>query len=348
MRGKWLLFSGTVILMAIAAGALSVLYKPAVKEPEKKAAAPQGVQPGDEIALNGTIQAAHVVTVRAPVDGTIDSWDVQTGQDVLEGQVLGRVKNTALESAQQQAQMELDRSQTRVTNLEGSILAARLEAARAEADATRTKAEVELLERTYTREQMQFKEGALARLKFEKTEKAYKAAREEAGTAATVATQTAERVAKLEKDLELAKKALEERTAILDEAKEDLESAAITSPVDGTVLALKAEAGGEVSRNMLDLVQLAVDPAILDVVVQPEADALKLLQPGQPALVIVPEVTSEGLMGEVKQVKEKEAVVEFTSPSPAIKHGMQAGVRIKLIEAAPQEPIAQPAAPPAR
>lgn len=344
MRGKWLLFSGVVILLAIAAGALSVLYKPPVKPAEKKAALPQGIQPGDEVALNGKIQAAHVVTVKAPVDGTIDEWDVQAGQDVLAGQVLGRVKNTALESAQQQAQIELDRSQTRVTNLEGSILTARLEAARAEADATRAKAEAELLEKSYSREQMQFKEGALARLKFEKTEKAYQAARSDAETAASVATQSSERVTKLEKDLEQAKKALDERTAILDEAKEDLEASAITAPVDGTVLALKVDSGGEVSRSMLDLVQLAVDPAILDVIVEPEIAALKLMQPGQPALVTVPEVSSEGLLGEVRRVKESEAIVEFTSPNPAIRHGMQAGVRIKLIE--PQGGQRPPAAVP--
>lgn len=340
MRGKWLLFSGVVILMAIAAGALSVLRKPAPPKAAQSEQKPAGPRPGDEIGLNGKIQAAHMVGVRAPVDGSVDSWDVEVGQDVVEGQPLGRVKNMALESAQEQAQLELDRAQGRVTTLEGSILAARLEAARAEADASRAKAEAEMLERQFLREQNQYKEGALARMKFEKTESAYNTAKQEVATLAGVAASTAERVTKIEKDLELAKKALDEKMATLEDAKADLEASIVSAPVDGTVLALKVETGGEVNRSMLDLVQLAVDPAILHVVVQPEPEVLKALQPGQPALVLVPEVTAEGLVGEVKSVKDNEALVEFTSPNPAIKHGMQAGVRIKLVEVAPN-----PAAP---
>lgn len=336
MRGKWLLFSGTVILLAIAAGALSVLKKPAPVAAKKAEEKPAGPQLGDELAFNGKIQAAHIVAVRAPVDGLLDSWDVDAGQDVVQGQPLGRVKNTALESALERAQMELDRAQSKVTGIEGSILAARLEAARAEGDASRTRTELDILERQYLREQNQFKEGAIARLKFEKTEQAYNKAKAEAATSAGVAATTADRVNKLEKDLELAKKTLEDSTGVLEDAKSDLEAAVVIAPADGTVIALKVQPGEEVNRSMMDLVQLAVDPAILDVVVQPEPAALKMLAAGQPALVLVPEVLAEGLVGQVKSVNETEAIVEFTSPNPAIKHGMQAGVRIKLVEVAPQ------------
>ncbi len=335
MRGKWLLFSGVVILAAMAAGALSVLRKPAAEPPAKVEAAAAAPSLGDEIGLNGKIQVAHIKAVRAPVDGVVDSWEVEAGQDVVEGQPLGRVRNSALESAQELAQLELDRAQTKVTSLEGSILAARLEAARADADAVRAKGETQMLEKQYLREQNQFKEGALARLKFEKTEAAYNAARQEAATAAATAALNTERVTQLDRELALAKKTLDEKTATLEDAKSDVEASIIVAPVDGTVLSLKVEAGGEVNRAMLDLIQLGVDPAILDVVVQPEPAALKAIQPGQPAMVLVPEVTSEGLLGEVKAVNDNEAIVEFTSPNPAIKHGMQAGVRIRIAPTAP-------------
>jgi multidrug resistance efflux pump len=335
MRGKWLLFSVAVILLAIAAGALSVLRKPAVAPKKEEPAAPQ-LMAGDEVSFTGKIEAARIVPVPAPMQGVLDSWEVETGQDVLEGQVLGRVKNASLDTAQEQAQMELDRAQTRVANIEASILASRLEAARADADSQRARAESDQLEKLFQRQQHLLKEGATPRVKFDQAEKDYQSARQEAATAATIASQTAERVAKLEKDLELAKKTLEERTAVLEEAKADLESSMITAPVDGTVLSLKVEQGAEVDRAMQDLVQLAVDPAILNVIIEPDPPALKLMQPGQPALVTVAEVMGEGLPGEVKKVQDNQVTVEFTSPNPAIKHGMAAGVRIKLI------PVEQP------
>jgi len=54
------------------------------------------------------------------------------------------------------------------------------------------------------------------------------------------------------------------------------------------------------------------------------------LKPGLPALILVPDVTSEALSGEVREVKGKQIIVEFTSPDAAIKHGMMASVRIKV------------------
>lgn len=335
MRGKWLLFSGTVILLAIAAGALSVLRKPAPVPKKEEAAAPQ-LAMGDEVSFTGKIEAARVVPVPAPVEGFLESWDVETGQDVLEGQALGRVKNTALDAAQERAQMELERAQTRVSNIEASILASRLEAARADGDAQRARSDADQLEKAYQRQQRLFAEGATPRVKFEQAEKDYQAAKQESLSATTIAGQTAERVAKLEKDLELAKKALDDGAAVLEDAKADLEASILTAPVDGTVLSLKVEAGGEVDRGMQDLVQLAVDPAILNVIIEPDPPALKMMQPGQPALVTVAEVMNESLQGEVKQIRENQVTVEFTSPNPAIKHGMVAGVRIKLI------PVEQP------
>jgi HlyD family secretion protein len=330
MRGKWLLVSGTVLLLAVAAGTLSVLRKPAPPPPSAQQTV-HGPQPGDEISLTGKIQAAHIVAVAAPVDGTLDTWLVESGQEVLEEQELGHIRNTGLESAQQQAEQELDRAQSRVSNLEASILAGKLEAARTESDASRTRTEAARLEKLYAREQLLYREGATARLKFEKAEKEYRAAQEEANTAAELARQASERISKLEKDLDLARKVLEEKTAALEEAKEDMKAATILSPAEGLIIKLAVDAGAEVDRSMRDLVQIAVDPALLEIVVEPEPPILEKLQPGQPALVTVPEAGPDAMQGQIKQIKDSQVIIEFTSPTPAIKHGMTGSVKLKLM-----------------
>lgn len=330
MRGKWLLVGGTVLLLAAAAGTLSVLRKPA-PPPVPKKEVPQGPQPGDEISLSGKIQAAHIVAVPAPIDGTIDTWLVESGQEVLEEQEIGHIRNSGLESAQEHAEQELDSARSRVSNLEASILASKLEAARTESDAARAKSEAARLEKLYAREQLLYREGATARLKFEKAEKEYRVAQEEANTASELSRQAGERITKLEKDLDLAKKALEDKNAALEDAKEDLKSATIVAPAEGLILKLSVEVGGEVDRSMRDLVQIAVDPALLEIVVEPEPAILAKLQPGQPALVLVPEAGPEGLQGQIKSIQDTQVVIEFASPTPAIKHGMTGSVRLKLM-----------------
>ncbi|MBI3684309.1 MAG: efflux RND transporter periplasmic adaptor subunit [Acidobacteria bacterium] len=330
MRGKWLLIWATVILLAIAVGALSVLRKPATT-PAGKEQVMQPAEPvGDEVALTGKIRAAHIVAVPAPVDGTLESWAVDVGHEVLEGQPLGHIQNTGLEAAREIAQFELERAQTRVTALEGAILAARLEAARAEADAGRTRSETARLEKVFARQQMLYREGATPRLVFEKADLEYKAAQEEAATSAEISRQAAGRVAKLEKDLDLSRTSINDRAVELEAAKENLESANILAPADGAILKLGVEVGGEVARTMQDLVQIAVDPALLEVVVEPEPRVIERIRPGQPALVLVPDIQSESLEGQVKQVDGTRVIIEFSSPNPAIQHGMTASVRIKL------------------
>lgn len=329
MKGKWLLISASIILLAIAAGALSRLRKQEPAPPPKAAVKTAPVV-GDELAIMGKIQAAHIVPVAAPVDGYLEGWDVEVGQEVVEGQLIGNIQNGGLASIKQQAQEQLESIQNRISNLESQILAAKLEAARGDAEAARGTGEAQRLEKIYSRQAMLFKEGATPRLVYEKAEREYKASQEEAAIAVAVATGATERVGKLEADLKLLKTGVEERQAALDEAAEDMEAANILAPVDGLVIKLGVEAGGEVDRSMRDLVQIATDPDLLEVTVEPDPAVLEKLKPGMPALIQVPDVTSEALDGIVKEIKGTQVIVEFGSPYPAIKHGMSAAVRIKI------------------
>jgi hypothetical protein len=68
----------------------------------------------------------------------------------------------------------------------------------------------------------------------------------------------------------------------------------------------------------------------LEVALEPEPPILKRIRPGQPALVLVPDLQSTGITGDVKEIKGTQVLVEFNSTIPAIRPGMVADVRLRL------------------
>jgi hypothetical protein len=78
------------------------------------------------------------------------------------------------------------------------------------------------------------------------------------------------------------------------------------------------------------LFQIATDTFALEVALEPQPPVLKSLRPGQPALVLVPDLGTPGITGDIKEIKGNLVVVEFNSTIPAIRPGMVADVRFKL------------------
>src|SRR5258708_33716945 len=66
MRGKWLLAGSSVILVALATGALTRLrHEASAKTPEVQKS--RAADPPRELSLPGKIQAQHVIPLGAPV-----------------------------------------------------------------------------------------------------------------------------------------------------------------------------------------------------------------------------------------------------------------------------------------
>jgi multidrug resistance efflux pump len=332
MRGKWLLFSGIAVLVAIAAGTLSLLRRSVTSEPRLVVPAPSPSPPaGAEVSLPGKIRAHKVITVAAPIDGTIEFVAGDVGQEVYEGQLLAQIKNTGLETAHQEATAEAEQAQTRLNTLQGNLIAGRLEASRAHADASRSRTEFDRAEKAYLRQQMLYNQGATPRLVFEKAQKEFQLAQGEFQGLDQVARLADERIASLQKEVDGARRALAEKNQALEDAQQNLAACEIHSPVDGLVVARSKQPGEEVSQEVKDLFQIAVDLDWLEVVLEPEPPVLERIRPGQEALVQVAEIPTEGLPGKVREIKNGEVVVDFASPSPAVRPGLTAQVRIKLI-----------------
>jgi len=315
----------------MAAGGLTLMRKDAA--PKKKAVeAPKAVElaPGAEVSYSGMIGARNVVLVPAPLDGTMDSIEVEVGREVFEGQLLGRVKNEGLEADRTRASEEFETIQSKVNNLESGLIAARLEASRASADATRAQGEYDRLQKIATREEMLMREGATPRVRYEKAQNDYANAKNEFEGLREIARQAGERVTVMSRDLDTARKSLEEKQASLEAAQTDLASAEVHSPVDGVLIAAKAAAGDAVQVGMADLFQVATNPLQVKVVIEPEPNVVARLKAPAPVMVLVAEFPQTPIDGEIKSIADGRVTVEFDAPDAAVKPGLTATVRLKI------------------
>ncbi|MBI5083304.1 MAG: hypothetical protein HZB13_01730 [Acidobacteria bacterium] len=330
MRGKWILLCGAVLFTAAGAGAIAWYYRHA--PPQKQSNQPPVELPkGAEVHLAGKIRAANVVRIPAPLEGVAEEFPVKPGDEVYEGQILGRITNDALLSDEKETAIEAERAQARVSALESELIAVRLEESRLAADASRVRMELQRTERTYRRQSLLHAEGATARNAFLKSEEEYTAAKQESETVLGQAAAAAERIQKTVREIEAARKTLAEKEQEHERAKDALAAANILAPVDGLILTIKKSAGDQVDRSMEDLIEIATDLSQLEFVIETaDPRMLKRFAVGQQALIQIAEIPGDGIPATVKSVDESQVVLEFSSPSPMLRPGMTAVAKLKL------------------
>lgn len=295
---------------------------PVVQEPE--------LAEGAEAVLEGTLRAIHVVSVVAPLDGVLEEIPVAPGDEVFEGQILGRIANDLLEQNEKNATLELERAKSRVTALESTLLAARLEESRASADAARARSEFQRAEREYERQRLLLREGATARNTHDSAQKLFQTTQVETETLTTLTRAIQERIQQTSRDIEAARKLLAQEEEELEAARQELAAAMILAPVDGVIIAIRKQAGADVEKEKDSLFDIGVDLTELEVVVEPNPPLLRRLKPGLPALVELAELPEGGVPATVRGVEDGKAYVEFSSPSPLVRPGVTAVVRLKL------------------
>ncbi len=329
MRGKWVLIAGGLVFAALAVGTLVMLrHRPA---PEPKRAVAPTAEAVTEANLSGTLRAQHVVDVEAEVIGIIDSFAVDVGEEVYQGQLLAHISSEGLQAEQERAMAAADGARAKLNSLGAALGAARLEASRARADANRARRESERIQRVYERQQTLVREGATPRLIFERAQKENDNARAEFSSLDTIARQAEDRTGELVKEIEISQRILNEKTREVDDAQLVLAAAEVHSPVDGLVVARQGEVGKTIPLDRKTLFRIAVDTNLLEAVLDPEPPQLPRFHPGQPALILAADVPDEGIPGEVKAVEKDQVVVAFASPTPLLRPGMQVQVRVKLI-----------------
>lgn len=329
MRGQWLLFGGTVLILA--AGAGSVAYYRRLTPPAKPAQqAPAELPPGSEVRLSGSIRALNVVQIPAPLGGIAEEFAVKPGDEVFEGQILGRIANESLLQDERETNLELERVQARLTSLESEAIAARLEESRVAAELSRARSELQRAERVYLRQQLLNREGATPRNVFLKAEQEFKTAEQEAETALGLSNAAHDRIQKTSHEVELAKKLVAEKEQEHDAAKAQLAASDILSPIDGLVLAIRKNAGDEIEKGLPNLIEIASDLSQLELVITAPPNVVKRIAAGQAALLMSAEVPGDGLPAKVKAIEGDNIIIEFSSPTTLIRPGMTAVARLKL------------------
>lgn len=326
--GRWLI--GIVAIGVLAAAVVQGVHyyrsrqAPPPPPPEKQAVPP------DSLTLSGKVRARHVVPVAAMLDGTLEDLQVIDGQEVAEGQLLARIRNTGLELEEEEKKQEVERLQERINSLESQLIAGRLEASRAEADSTRAQAQFSLVEKNYQRQKMLLAEGAVARLAFEKTEKEYQTLKTELDAVTEIFRQAQAKVEIGTKNLEEVRKQLAARTEELEDAKAQMLAAEIHAPVDGVLIGHRAEPGGTVTHDMKNLFEIAVSLSALEFVADRLPEHSGLLKPGQTAAIVIPEAGGDALPGVIRNIDERQIILDFDSPNPAVKPGLTAQARVQL------------------
>jgi multidrug resistance efflux pump len=328
MRGKWLLIAGVVLIASIGGGVLS--HRLRKVPPPAPAPAEAAVLKTNEITIGGQIRAVHVTGVGSSIEGNIEAFVVDVGDEVFEGQVLARIGSSGLESTREQAAASADLAQQVVTSAEAAMNSAKMEVSRADADMERSKNQVNRAQQVFERQTTLHKAGATPKLKYEAAVVEYEAAVKEFEVMDKALRAARDGLQTTNEKLARAKTELVERNEELEAAQGAFEAAEVRAPMAGVIVGRQGEPG-KPSRDYGDqLFQIATDLFTLEVVLDPKPDQLKRIHPGQQALVLVLDLHSAGMTGFVKEIKDQQAIVEFTSGTVSIKPGMRADVRLKL------------------
>ena len=327
LSGKWLLAAIAAIALGVGGAAFSLHWKRrAPAAPLHKSGAAL-LQSNREVTVSGKIRPQHIVPVKAGMDGDLDAFLVDVGQDVFEGQALARIGASGLELARGAAETAVNGAQDQVARAESAVAAARMESSRADADQQRSRMARDRLQQVWDRQQTLFRAGAASRQAYEKAQRDFENARQDSEIMDNAARASTEQLTSSQNSLSAARKNLAERSQDLEAAQNNMQSAEVRSPVDGLVVARNGEPG---KPALGDLFEISTDMFALEVVLEPPPPVLNRLRPGQQALVLIPDLQSAGIPGTVKAINAGEVVVEFQCTLPAVKPGMLADVRFKV------------------
>jgi multidrug resistance efflux pump len=331
MQGKWVVVTVALVVAGAAGGVIVMRRRHAPPAAPPRAAGALELPASGIVTFTGTIRAQRVVNIGASVDGDIEVFLAEVGQEVFQGQALARIASPAVAGDREDASNAVERARDEVARNENALSAALMEQSRAAADADRGRAEMDSANREYQRQLAAFKQGATPRVAYEKAEKSYQTAADRYNLLNRTLTAAAEDARNSQAAVDAAKAALEARLAGLDEARDNADAATeVRSPVDGVVVARNGEQGKPAREPGDQMFTIATDLSALEVTVEPPPPVLSRIVPGLPAMVLVPELTSAGFEGEVQGIDKGVVVVQFVSALPAVRPGMKADVRIKL------------------
>jgi RND family efflux transporter MFP subunit len=182
-----------------------------------------------EQPLTGTTTPFRTVSLRSQVEGRLLGLNVDVGDRVNQGQIIGQIDDALFRTAINQAEAELASLKSEVARINAQISNARAEVERA-------RLQLQQLQADSQRQQKLAQQGAIARATAEQ-------ARTEAQTAAQVFRAAQESVRVEQQSLAAAQARVVAQQAVVAQAQERRSYARLISPISGVILVRVTEPG---------------------------------------------------------------------------------------------------------
>ncbi|MGG6264627.1 efflux RND transporter periplasmic adaptor subunit [Leptolyngbya sp. AN03gr2] len=260
----------------------------------------------EEQTYTGTTRPFREVSLRSQAEGRITDISVNVGDRVQSGQVLARLDGTIANSSVAQAEAEVAARESEVASLQAEVEEARTQVERARLELQQARSD-------YQRQAQLFRQGATS-------EQQAETARTAVGTAQQALRSAENQVATRQQAVSASARRITAQQAIVNQERERQSFSALTSPVNGSVLARPtepgnlAQAGTEVLR-LGDFSQVKVQVQVSE----REFASIREGQRAQVRLDALPNQTITGTVTRISPAAETRArliPVEVTIPNP--------------------------------
>lgn len=308
---------GIVLAILIAAGVIWGARHRAAAQAAKPASGNTAQTP-KEMTINGHVEAVHVIPVGVAIAGEVDSFSAEVGQEVFEGQVLARISNEGLETGRDNAQRTVKAAEEKLQSLETAISAARLESSRVHSESAKSLDEANLAAKSFERQKLLNREGATPRNAYEQAARDNEAAGKALEGFRELARQADGHLDALTKEYDLTKKTLDDKRKELEEAEAAVSAAEVHAPLAGVVVARQGEIGKTLTQQEASaLFRIATDIIAMQAVFPADPS----MKAGDKVGVSFLDIAGNPIPAVIREIRNGEAVAEFTSGNPAIRPG---------------------------
>ncbi|MDM9381830.1 efflux RND transporter periplasmic adaptor subunit [Chlorogloeopsis sp. ULAP01] len=239
-----------------------------------------------QLEYTGTTTPYRTVSLRSQVEGRLVALNVDVGDILTQGQIVGQVDDVLLRTALNQAEAELAALQSEVARANTQVSNARAEVERARLVVTQAQADAQ-------RQEKLFKEGAIA-------QQAAEQARTTAQTAVQALRAAEEQVRTEQQAVAAAKGRLTAQKAVVAQAQERRSYTRLTSPIAGAVLEKVTEPGNLLQPGN-EVLKIG-DFSRVKVAVQLSELELANIQVGQSVQVRLDAFPNESYIGTVTRI----------------------------------------------